>query len=155
MATYAELLAERFLRANDVLVSVAEGCSSAQWQARCEAEGWTVGIVIHHVAGDYLDLLLAIEAIAAGRNVPEVTRESLDDRNARHARKSGSCSRAETVELLRRNAATVADMIRHLDDDQLARSGVVLGRATTVEQLIAVVLLGHIDGHLTSIRSTI
>ncbi|MGD9892187.1 MAG: DinB family protein [Dehalococcoidia bacterium] len=155
MSPHTEQLAEQFLHANAMLASVAEGCSDAQWQARTDAEGWSVGVAVHHVADDCLDLLDVIAAIAEGRNVPEVTRESLDERNARHAWQSASYSKTETVELLRRNAIVVADTIRHLTDGQLARSGVVLGREASIEQIVTVLLPGHIESHLASIRRAI
>jgi hypothetical protein len=153
MTTDAEQLAEQFLRTNAALVSMAEACSDAQWRARSDATGWSVGTVIYHVAADYLDLRMVIEAIAGGSGAPEVTREALDERNARQARQFASYSKAETVEMLRHNATVVADTIRHLTDEHLACSGVVLGRETTVEQIITVLLPGHIESHLASIRA--
>ncbi len=155
MSTHAESLADQFLHENDELVRLAERCSDAQWRMTCDAEGWTVGVTIHHVAADYLDLLAVIDAIVGGRAVPSVTREGLDERNSRHAERFAGCSKGETVALLRHNAATVANAIRALSDDQLARSGTLLGRDVAVEHIIRVSLMGHIESHMTSVRAAL
>lgn len=155
MSVNAEQLAERFVRSNEELIVVAEGCSEAGWEARCDAEGWSVGVTVHHVAEDYLDLVAVIEAVAAGEPAPVVTQEMLERRNAEHARRFVGCTREETVALLRRNGEAVAGVIRGLRDDQLMRSGEVLGRERSVAGLIDPVLLGHIQGHLASVRAAV
>jgi uncharacterized damage-inducible protein DinB len=155
VGAWAEELADRFVRANEELIALAEGCSEAQWRARCDAEGWPVGVVVHHVADDYAALLAVIEAVAVGGPAPVVTRKELAGRNAEHARRFAACTREETVALLRRNGAAVARVIRGLDDDQLRRTGEVLGRETSVAQLVETVLLAHVRGHMASIRATV
>lgn len=62
---------------------------------------------------------------------------------------------AETVALLRRNGAAVTTVIRSLRDDQLTRSGPVLGRQTNVVELIDPVLLAHIRSHMASVRAVL
>jgi uncharacterized damage-inducible protein DinB len=153
VTTRAEQLVERFTRMNAALVAVAQSCSDEQWRTRCGAEGWTVGVTVGHVAVDYLDLLNVIEAIAKGRPVPIGTQEELEERNAGHAQTFATHSNEETIALLQRNAETVARRVERLRDDQLARSGVVLGRETTIEQIVTVLLPSHIDSHLASIRT--
>ncbi|HXH81748.1 MAG TPA: SRPBCC family protein, partial [Candidatus Tectomicrobia bacterium] len=84
------------------------------------------------------------------------TSAMLDDMNARHARDFADCSRAETVALLRKNAAVAAAAIRGMSDEALARSGTVLADRPpmTVEQLIMTALINHVDEHFGSIRRT-
>jgi hypothetical protein len=147
VGAWAEELADRFVRANEELIALAEGCSEAQWRP--------VGVVVHHVADDYAALLAVIEAVAVGGPAPVVTRKELAGRNAEHARRFAACTREETVALLRRNGAAVARVIRGLDDDQLRRTGEVLGRETSVAQLVETVLLAHVRGHMASIRATV
>jgi len=155
MGTQAERLAERFAVANAALLAVAQRCTDQQWQARCAAEGWSVGVVVHHVATDYLDVLAVITALATGASLPMVSREQLDERNARQPEHGASRSQAETLALLERNSARVVESVRRLSDAQLARTGPVLGHERSVAQFIAVVLSGHIEGHLASIRATV
>jgi len=67
------------------------------------------------------------------------------------------CTRAETLALFQKGAATASAVVRGLNDDQLAKSGTVFTDVPpmTAEQLIMLGLLGHIDDHMGSIRKTI
>jgi hypothetical protein len=81
----------------------------------------------------------------------------LDDMNARHAKEYANCTKAETLELLRRGAAVAAARVRALSDEDLAKSRPLGpgGPPMIVEALIAAGLLGHIDDHFGSIRRTV
>jgi hypothetical protein len=81
----------------------------------------------------------------------------LDERNAEHAKEHADCTRAETLALFRKGAATALAVVRGLNDDQLAKSGAVFSDAPpmTAEQLIMLGLVGHIDEHMGSIRKTV
>lgn len=93
VGTTAEQLAERFERANEASIALAVGCSEAEWRAVCVAEGWSVGVTVHHVAADYADLLAVIEAMAAGGPAPVMTRELLERRNVEHAQRFAGCTK--------------------------------------------------------------
>jgi hypothetical protein len=81
----------------------------------------------------------------------------LDGLNAQHAKEHADCTRAETLALFRKGAATASAVVRGLSDDQLAKSGTVFTDAPpmTAEQLITLGLVGHIDEHMGSIRKTV
>jgi uncharacterized damage-inducible protein DinB len=155
MAVRPEQLAARFARSNDELIAVADHCPDAQWHAICPAEGWTVGVTLHHVADDYAALLEVIEAIATGHAVPAWTRELLDQRNANHARQFARCTKDETLTLLRRNGAALERTIRRLSDEQLTHTGRVLDQELSAAQVVDLLLLGHIRNHLASIRAAL
>ena len=73
------------------------------------------------------------------------------------AKEHTGCTRAETLALFQKGAATAFAVVRGLNDDQLAKSGTVFTDAPpmTAEQLIMLGLLGHIDEHMGSIRKTV
>ena len=77
--------------------------------------------------------------------------------NAEHAKNYANCTKAETIDLLRKGSAAAATMIRGLSDNQLAKKGMVMAGAPpmTAEQLITAALLNHIDEHFGSIRKTV
>ncbi|PYO50005.1 MAG: hypothetical protein DMD84_16805, partial [Candidatus Rokuibacteriota bacterium] len=85
------------------------------------------------------------------------TRAMLDEMNAQHATEHAGCTRAETLALFQKGAATASAVVWGLHDDQLARRGTVFTDVPpmTAEQLIMLGLLGHIDDHMGSIRKTI
>jgi hypothetical protein len=77
--------------------------------------------------------------------------------NARHAVEHADCTKAETLALLDKGATKAAAVVRGLGDAELARTATVFADAPpmSAEQMIAGALLGHVDDHLGSIRTTV
>jgi hypothetical protein len=122
------------------------------------AEKWTVGVTAHHLARALEALPGLVTGIVSGApSRGTFTRAMLDEMNAQHAREHANCTRAETLVLFEKNAATASAVLRGLSDDRLARSGTVFTDAPpmTAEQLIMLGLLNHIDEHMGSIRTTV
>jgi len=151
----AKQIAEQFTHAHGELLSIAERCSGAEWRAYSAAEGWRVETTVHHVAADYPALFEVLQAISTGVPPPSVTREQLDQRNARHAQQSAGLTKQETLVLLRRNGGAITDFIRRLNSQQLDPTGQVLGQNVSGAHVIETWMIGHIQNHLTSIRATI
>jgi hypothetical protein len=164
MAERARELARRFEQANAELVALIESCTDVQWRAVCKDEGWLVGVTAHHVAYDQDQIVNWITAIAnSSQPRPRLDElegraDSLDARNARHAQEYSSCTRAETLSLLRRGGATAAAVVRALSDEQLDRALPAAGpggRSWTAEVAVEEILIGHVCGHLASMREAI
>ena len=156
MGTQAAALADRFERTNNELIALIERLTDAQWAAPNEADGWSIGVVAHHLATDHPILAGFVEAVATGRPLPPWTMEMLHQYNARHAAEHRDCTREETLALLRREGAAAAGLVRRLTDEQLDRAAVVPwegGPAVSARQLIERKLIGHIGEHLGSIRA--
>ena len=138
-------------------MATLERLSDADWKTMTQAERWPVGVTAHHLAGVLEPIAGMIETVASGRPVEPFSMSSIDEMNARHARDYAGCTRAETIELLRKGVATALAAVRRLSDDQLTRSAQVVTGVPpmTVEQLVAGGLLGHIDDHFGSIRKTV
>src|SRR5262249_46325186 len=62
-----------------------------------------------------------VSALAAGQAPEGFTRATLDEMNALHARDHAHCTRAETIALLAKSAASTAAVLRVLSDEQLAK----------------------------------
>ncbi len=156
MGAKSEALAKRFEVKVQEAMATLEKLSDADWQKVTEAEKWPVGVTAHHFAGVPEQIAKMIEALVAG-HPPGITNEMIDQRNAQHAKEYARCTKAETVELLKKGAATAAAVIRGLSDDQLAKSGTVFSGAPpmTAEFLITGGLLNHVDEHFGSIRKTV
>lgn len=156
MGAKGETLARQFEAKVQEAVATLEKLRDADWGEVTEDEQWPVGVTAHHLAGVLEPISRMVEAVAAGQS-PGLTRDVIDEMNARHAKDHAHCSRQETIELLTAGAAVATAVIRRLSDDQLARSGTVLTDAPpmTVEQLIISGLIGHVDEHFGSIRNTV
>lgn len=131
--------------------------SETDWKKVTQAEKWPVGVTAHHLAGVLEPISRMIETVAAGRPFESLRMDSIDEMNGKHAREYATCTKAETIELLRKGVAVAAATVRKLGDEQLTKSGKVVSGAPpmTVEQLVTGGLLAHIDDHFGSIRKTV
>jgi len=67
-----------------------------------------------------------IQMLTAGqRPCPHFTPQMLDEMNAQHSKEFASCTKSETVALLRTGAAEAAEAVRTLSDAELTQSGTV------------------------------
>jgi uncharacterized protein (TIGR03083 family) len=157
MGARADALARQFEgKAQDAAAEI-EKIGEGDWKKVTEAEKWTVGVTAHHLAGAFEAVAGIATRLAAGQSMGDFNRAMLDEMNARHAREHAGATKAETVALFRKGAATAAATIRGLSDEQLDRSGTIFGDvpAMTVEQFLTGALIRHIDEHTGSIRTTI
>jgi Mycothiol maleylpyruvate isomerase N-terminal domain len=157
MGAKSEALAQQFEAKAREAATTLEAINDADWRKVTAAEQWTVGVTAHHLAGAFEPVAGIVTALAAGKPLGAFTTAMLDSMNAQHARDHAQCTKAETLALHRKGAATAAAVVRGLGDDQLARQGTVFSDAPpmTVEQMITAALINHIDEHYGSIRRTI
>jgi uncharacterized damage-inducible protein DinB len=114
-------LGAEFAAANDEAMTFAHACSDTQWQIIVPGEGWSVGVVLHHIAEGHASVMRWLEAMARGDAVTD-TVDDIDTRNVEHAERASDIGIAATVELLRRNGARTEAALRSLTDEQLVRT---------------------------------
>ena len=157
MGAKAESLAKQFEAKVQEATAVIETLTDAEWKKVTSAEQWPVGVVAHHVAMGHEGISRIVKTVAAGQPMPHFTLEMLHQMNAKHAKEYANCTKAETVALNTKNAATAATVIRGLSDAELAKSGKALADAPamSVESMVNGILINHIDEHFGSIRKTL
>jgi hypothetical protein len=157
MGAKAEDLAKRFEAKVQDATAVIEKLSDAEWKRVTTAEKWPVGVVAHHVAMAHEGISRIVKTVASGQPMPHFTLAMLDDMNAKHAKDHANCTKAETLALHQKNAATAATIVRGLADAELAKTGTVLADAPpmSVEAVVNNILISHIDEHIGSIRRTL
>ena len=157
MGAKGEALAKQFEAKAQEATAVLEKLSEVDWKKVTEAEKWSVGVTAHHVAGSHEGIAGIIKTVAAGQSMPNFTMDMLHQMNAQHAKEHANCSKADTIALHKKGAATAATIVRGLSDDQLAKSGTVLAGmpAVTAEYVINNILINHIDDHFGSIKKTV
>ena len=156
MATQAETLAAKVTTANAALIAAVEGCSDEDWRRQSASEGWSVGVLAHHVAVSYGPIAGVAQAVSAGGEPALPTQDALNALNARHAVEAIDVGQAETVELLRRNGAAASALVGELRDAQLALTFPGFGgQEWTVAQFIEAAVVGHPQQHLASIRAAL
>ena len=157
MGTRSDALAGQFEQAVADFAKAVEGCSDAKWSAVCNAEGWTVAQTAQHVSGQFPLEMEFITASPEGKPLPGYSLDDINSKNDARAAKNGSVTRAGVLQELRDGAASTAAYIRTLSDEQLDTTGVLAlagGASVSTQQLIeGGVLIGHVTGHLESIRA--
>jgi hypothetical protein len=146
----AAALAEDFAAANADAVSFARSCTDGEWAVPVPGEGWTVGVVLHHVAEGHANSERWLQAMARGEGVAE-SAEDIDRANAAHALRAEDAGPAETVALLESNGALLEATQHGLSDEELDRTA-PFGPAgaqelSTVD--LAAVAARHTREHLT------
>src|SRR5262245_28271514 len=121
MGAKAETLAREFDGKAQAAGAFLNTLTDAEWQKTTEAERWTVAATAHHLAGAFEAVSGIVTGIVSGNTRGGFTMKMLDEMNAQHARDFAACSRAETVALFDKGAATARSLIRGLSDDQLAK----------------------------------
>ena len=157
MGARGETLARQFEAKAEEATTVIERLSDADWQKVTKAEQWPVGVVAHHIAMGHAGLSGIVKLLADGKPGPGITMKILDEMNAKHAREFASCTKAETVALLKANAAAAAVTLRGIGDTDFDRSGTVLAGMPPVSagQVAGGLLCSHVDEHLGSIKATV
>ena len=156
MGAKTEALAQKFEAKVQEATGVMEKLSDADWKKVTSAEKWPVGVAAHHIAEAHGIISGIVEAVAGGQSMPPFTMDALNAMNAKHATDFAGCSKAETVALHKKNAATAAAVVRAVNDADLGKSATVItgAPAMSAEQLCGL-LCGHVDEHLGSIRATV
>src|SRR5947207_15575239 len=123
MGARAEALAKRFEEASKAVADIVARLSDAEWKKMTSGEKWSVGVVAHHVAMGHAGISNLVKSVASGKSVPSLTMAALDQMNAQHSKEHASCTKAETLELHKKNAAAAAAVVRGLADAELHRTG--------------------------------
>lgn len=156
MAASGAELAERFEKANAEFIQAVEGLSDAQWTQKTGAEGWSVGVTVHHVAEDHPVITGMLRGLATAGEASPITPQALDAMNAEHAQRAASCTKAETLAMLSDGGKQAAELLRGLKPAELARSAPMAflgGQDMSALQMAEGILIGHIGEHLANIRA--
>jgi hypothetical protein len=157
MGARADALAKKFEEASKAVTDVLTRVSDADWKKMTSGEKWSVGVVAHHIAMSHAGISNLVKSVASGKSVPTLTMAALDQMNAQHAKEHAGCSKSETLELHKKNAAAAAAIVRGLSDAELDRTGgVLIGMPPmSTQQAVEQILIKHANEHLGSIRAAV
>jgi uncharacterized damage-inducible protein DinB len=155
MSERARTLAHQLEQANHALIATIEGLTDAQWHAKTPGDGRSVGVVAHHVATSHKTVAGLATAIAHGQTVPPITMDMIHQGNAAHAAQHASCTKAETLALLRQNGAAAVATVRGFGDAELDRTVTFPMGEMSVAQVVERVLTGHAQDHHGTIKKAL
>lgn len=153
----AQQLATEFETVNDGILDTVANATPEQWQRVTESERWPAGVVAHHVAEVQRFFTGLIAGLADIDAAPvELRGADVDANNARHAAEFANVGKTATLDALRANGTALAERIRGLDEDQLARVALVFdGQELTTEQVVVLAMIAHFQEHLGSLRQAL
>ena len=155
MSQRTKELVARFTGFNNEFIAFVDNCSDEDWRKVCSGEGWTVGVVAHHVAAGHFGAIDFVRMIVAGEAIPEITMEVIDQMNAQHAKEHTNCTREEVLALLRKNGSAFAGYLEGLSEADLGRTSYLaaIGGDVSAQQLIEMVILQLGGEHLDSMKA--
>ena len=157
MKSRAEALAARVEKGAAEMATFAEGLSDKEWRTPVR-DGRTVGVCVHHVASVYPIEIQLAQGIASGNAITDVTWDVVADMNAKHAAENVNVSKADAVDLLRRNSKEAAAAVRSFTDTQLdtaAPFSLSFGAPVTAQFVLEDHAVRHSWHHLSRIRSAL
>src|SRR4029453_12436990 len=123
MGRRAELLAARIEEGAAGLAAFVEGLSDAEWATPTSpTDRRTVCQIGNHVALVYPIEIDLARAIGSGKAVTDVTWQIVAGLNAGHATEHAKVTKAEALDLLRKNSREAAEAVRGFSDEHLDRS---------------------------------
>jgi hypothetical protein len=159
MSRRAELLAARVEEGAAGLAAFAEKLSDAEWKtAVSPTDRRTVGQIVNHVALVYPVEIDLARAIAGGNAVTDVTWEVVAQLNAGHAREFAAVTKAEALELLRKNSSQAAAAVRAFSDEELDRAApfsLSFGAPVTAQFVVEDHAVRHSWHHLARLRKAV
>lgn len=155
----AEALADRIEEGAAGLAAFIEGISETEWNTPISAtDRRPVGVVVHHVAFVYPIEVDLARAIGAGRAIADVTWDAVAEINEKHAGDQARVTKAEALELLRKNSREAARAVRSFTDEQLDRAApfsLSFGAPVTAQFVVEDHALRHSWHHLARIRKAL
>ena len=152
----AEALADRIEEGAALLAAFVEGLSEEEWRTPVSAtDRRSVGVIVHHVASVYPIEIELARTIARGEAVTEVTWEVVAGMNEQHAREQTEVTKADALEVLRRNSREAAAAVRAFTDDELDQAApfsLSFDAPVTAQFVIEDHPLRHSWHHLARIR---
>ena len=159
MSRRAELLATRIEEGAAGLAALAEGLSDTEWGIPTSpSDRRTLGQIVNHVALVYPIEIDLARAIAGGNAVTDVTWEVVADLNAGHARDHAKVTKAEALDLLRKNSREAAEAARGFTDEQLDQAApfsLSYGAPVTAQFVLEDHAVRHSWHHLARIRKAV
>ncbi len=155
VAARSTRFAAQFEAVNDDMIALVEGCSDEGWRRICPSEGWSVGVVAHHVASVLPAFHDFVEKIAIGNQLsPRVSLDSVNENNVKHAHDFADVGKVDVLDLLTTHGPRVVRLLQVLSEEQLERTTSAFGgQERSLAQLVEMVVVGHSRMHLASMRA--
>jgi hypothetical protein len=158
MSADAVELAARIDASTTAFIALVEACADEQWRTVVADEGWPVGFVARHVGWGLRAHRRLIVLTLRGEELPDLTLADIDEANRRSLAELPLPDRDRTLRFLRRELAETLEVVGTLDAAALARTARLSffrPQPVTVQEIIADLLLWHVESHAGGVRAAV
>lgn len=155
--TNAEALSSRYARALGDALATVEQLDPDDMRRQSPENQCSVAALAAHIASVHETVAGWVQTLIAGEALPPITMSDIDRNNADGAARNADLGKDEVIARLRASGATMAAVLRTLDDEDLARSGsfTLAGGEIDVQSLVEAAVIAHTDEHLASLRAAV
>ena len=157
MSHRAKDISKRIGSFADEVITFVESLTGSDWNKICDWEDWTVGVTARHVGAGHFAISKMAAMIVKGEDLPPLSMDQINAMSEKDSRKHSDCTKAEALELLRKNSAELAAFASGLTDDELDRKGSMpaFGGEVTTEQLLDFIIFQSAAQHFDSMRDAV
>lgn len=157
MSHRAKDISKRIGSFADEVITFVESLTGSDWNKICDWEDWTVGVTARHVGAGHFAISKMAAMIVKGEDLPPLSMDQINAMSEKDSRKHADCTKAEALELLRKNSAELAAFASGLTDDELDRKGSMpaFGGEVTTEQLLDFIIFQSAAQHFDSMRAAV
>jgi len=157
MSQRAKEISKRIQSFADEVITFVESLTGSAWNKVCDWEDWTVGVTARHVGAGHFAISKMAAMIVKGEDLPPLSMDQINAMSEKDSRKHADCTKAEALELLRKNSAELAAFAAGLTDDELDRRGNMpaFGGEVTTEQLLDFIIFQSAAQHFDSMRAAV
>ena len=157
MSRRAKDISERIEKFSADVVSFVENLSDEDWKRVCEWEQWPVGATARHLGAGHFAISGMLGMIVKGEELPQLTMDQVNAMSKKSAQKHADCTKAEALEMLRKNGAELAAYVSGLTEDDLGRKGSMpaFGGEVTTEKIIDYIVFQSAAQHFDSMKTAV
>jgi hypothetical protein len=157
MSQRAKDISERIKSFADEVVTFVDRLTVSDWNKVCDLEDWTVGVTARHLGAGHFAISKMASMIVRGEDLPSLSMDQINAMSEKDSREHADCTKAEALELLRKNSAELAAFAAGLTDDELDRKGNMpaFGGEVTTGQLFDFIIFQSATQHFDSMREAV
>lgn len=155
MSDRAKNLADRLALFNKTMMEFVENLTEEDWRKVCSWEDWPVGVTARHVGAGHYNIIGLVEMIVKEGKFPEMSGDQINQMANQHAREHAACTKAEVLDVLRKQGAALTAFVEGMDDAALDKTAylAMMGKETTAGQFIELVVLQSGGEHLANMKA--
>ena len=157
MSQRAKNISERIKSLADEVITFVEGLNGSNWAKVCDMENWSVGVTARHIGAGHFAISKMAAMIVRGDDLPALSMNQINEMSDKDSRDHADCTKAEALELLRKNSAELAAYAAELTDDELNRKGSMpaFGGEVTTEKLFDFIIFQSAAEHFESMKAAV